>query len=87
MLNSVENDVDLGTNGRISNLASKRPILMDVRSGMKVTLVNDEGKPLKNVDSSGDHDSEDEVESMDNKMASFLASTKLGYGTNSLLEQ
>ncbi|GKD98305.1 hypothetical protein Tco_1382202, partial [Tanacetum coccineum] len=52
-----------------------------------VTLVNDEVKPLANVDSSGDHDSEDEVASVDNEMANFLASKKVGYGTNSLLEQ
>ncbi|GKC36628.1 hypothetical protein Tco_1049012 [Tanacetum coccineum] len=44
-------------------------------------------KPLDKVDSSGDHDSEDEVESVDNEMASFLASKKVGYGTNSMLEQ
>nr|GEY91801.1 hypothetical protein [Tanacetum cinerariifolium] len=30
---------------------------------VKVTLVDDEGKPLEKVDSSSDHDSEDEVES------------------------
>nr|GEX35613.1 hypothetical protein [Tanacetum cinerariifolium] len=42
----------------------------------KVTIVNDEGKPLEKVDSLGDHDSEDEVELVDNKMASFLASKK-----------
>ncbi|GJX56650.1 hypothetical protein Tco_0286547 [Tanacetum coccineum] len=53
----------------------------------KVTLVDDEGKPLNNVNSSGDHDSEDEVESIDIEMANFLASKKVGYGTNSLLEQ
>ncbi|GJV37108.1 hypothetical protein Tco_1409585 [Tanacetum coccineum] len=35
----------------------------------------------------GYHDSEDEVKSVDNEMASFLASKKVGYGTNSLLEQ
>ncbi|GJY20408.1 gag-pol polyprotein [Tanacetum coccineum] len=52
-----------------------------------VTLVNDEGKPLAHVDSSGDHDSEDEVASVDNEMVNFLASKKVGYGTNSLLEQ
>nr|GFA37523.1 hypothetical protein [Tanacetum cinerariifolium] len=52
----------------------------------KVTLVDDEGKPLTNVDSSGDHDSEDEVSSVDNDMAIFLASKKVGYDTNSLLE-
>nr|GEV33849.1 hypothetical protein [Tanacetum cinerariifolium] len=34
-----------------------------------------------------DHDSEDEIESVDNEMASFLASEKVGYGTNSLLKQ
>ncbi|GKF20984.1 hypothetical protein Tco_0069622 [Tanacetum coccineum] len=46
----------------------------------KVTLVDDEGKPLEKVDSSGDHDSEDEVESVDNEMANFLASKKVDYG-------
>ncbi|GJX89521.1 hypothetical protein Tco_0341535 [Tanacetum coccineum] len=53
----------------------------------KVTLVDDEGKPLENVEYSGDHDSEHEVELVDNEMASFLASKRVGYGTNSLLEQ
>ncbi|GKA62889.1 retrovirus-related pol polyprotein from transposon TNT 1-94 [Tanacetum coccineum] len=53
----------------------------------KVTLVDDEGKPLTKVDSSGDHDSEDEVASVDNDMTNFLASKKVDYGTNSLLEQ
>ncbi|GKE32263.1 hypothetical protein Tco_1451585 [Tanacetum coccineum] len=48
---------------------------------------DDEGKPLENIDYSGDHDSKDEVESVDNEMVSFLASKKVGYGTNSLLEQ
>nr|GEW74332.1 hypothetical protein [Tanacetum cinerariifolium] len=40
----------------------------------KVTLVDDDGKPLKKVDYSGDHDSEDKVESVDNHMARFMAS-------------
>ncbi|GKF03619.1 hypothetical protein Tco_0030542, partial [Tanacetum coccineum] len=53
----------------------------------KVTLVDDEGKPLEKVDSSGDHDSEDEVASVDNEIVIFLTSKKVGYGTNSLLEQ
>ncbi|GKC20766.1 hypothetical protein Tco_1022916 [Tanacetum coccineum] len=53
----------------------------------KVTLVNGEGKPLEKVDSLSDHDSEDEVASVDNEMVSFLASKKVGYGNNSLLEQ
>ncbi|GKD56178.1 hypothetical protein Tco_1289565, partial [Tanacetum coccineum] len=46
----------------------------------KVILVDDEGKPLTKVDSSGDPDSEDEVASIDNDMAIFLASKKVGYG-------
>ncbi|GKC41495.1 hypothetical protein Tco_1059217 [Tanacetum coccineum] len=53
----------------------------------KFTLVDDEGKHLENVDSSGDHDGEDEVKVVDNEMASFLASEMVGYDTNSLLEQ
>ncbi|GJZ37566.1 hypothetical protein Tco_0583757 [Tanacetum coccineum] len=53
----------------------------------KVVLVDDEGKPLEKVDSLGDHHSEDEVASVDNEMASILASKKVGYGTNSLLER
>ncbi|GKD75138.1 hypothetical protein Tco_1333420 [Tanacetum coccineum] len=46
----------------------------------KVTLVDDKGKPLTKVDSLGDHDSKDEVASVDNDMANFLASKKDGYG-------
>ncbi|GJV58032.1 hypothetical protein Tco_1459037 [Tanacetum coccineum] len=82
VLNSVENDVDLGTNGGTSNLASKRLILVFL-----VTLVDDEGNPLTKVDYSGDHDIEDEVASVDNDMANFLDSKKDGYGTNSMWEE
>ncbi|GJX95188.1 hypothetical protein Tco_0349774 [Tanacetum coccineum] len=46
----------------------------------KVTLVDDDGKPLKKVDSSGDHDNEEEVASVDNDMENFLDSKKDGYG-------
>ncbi|GJV11564.1 hypothetical protein Tco_1353105 [Tanacetum coccineum] len=112
VLNSVENDVDLGTNGETSNLASKKanssrsslwnvessstnstPIIEKIKKierliiDEKVTLVYDEGKPLTRVVSSGDHDSEDEVASVDNDMANFLPLKKDDYGTNSLLEQ
>nr|GEW07195.1 hypothetical protein [Tanacetum cinerariifolium] len=52
----------------------------------KVTLVDDDGKPLEKVDSSYNYDSEDEVASVDNDMDKFLAN-KDGYGTQSLLEQ
>ncbi|GJT12642.1 reverse transcriptase domain-containing protein [Tanacetum coccineum] len=86
VLNLVENDGDLGTNGGISNLASKKA-KSSGSSFWNVTLVDDEGKHLANVDSSGDHDSEDEVASVDNEITNFLASKKVGYGTNSLLKQ
>ncbi|GJW81181.1 hypothetical protein Tco_0145156 [Tanacetum coccineum] len=81
VLNSVENDVDLGTNGRTSNLFEKQII------DGKVTLVDDEGEPVKKVNYPVDHDSEDEVASVDNYMARSMASEKVGFGTNSLLEQ
>ncbi|GKA14822.1 hypothetical protein Tco_0694468 [Tanacetum coccineum] len=86
MLNSVENDVDLGTSGGSPNLTSRKAntsgFLLE-----NVTLVDDEGKSLKKVDYSGDHDSEDKVASTDNDMENFLTSKKDGYGNNSLLEQ
>nr|GFA87605.1 hypothetical protein [Tanacetum cinerariifolium] len=48
----------------------------------KAILIDNEGKPMRKVDK----DSEDEVASDDNEMASFLAKRD-GYGTQSLLEQ
>nr|GEW30436.1 ribonuclease H-like domain-containing protein [Tanacetum cinerariifolium] len=53
----------------------------------KLTLVDDERKPLTKVDYSGDHDSEDDVASVDNDMKKNLALRNVSYGTNSLLEQ
>nr|GEU91269.1 hypothetical protein [Tanacetum cinerariifolium] len=50
----------------------------------KITLVDDEGKPRDKVDYPGDHDSGDEVESVDNEMTSFLASEKLVMATKFL---
>nr|GEW54493.1 hypothetical protein [Tanacetum cinerariifolium] len=106
MLNSVENDVDLGTNGGTLNLVSKeanssRSSFWNVSSSSlsttsivekiykikiliidgKVTFMDNEGKPLEKIDSSGDYDSEDEVASVDNEMTCFLAK-KDGYGTS-----
>ncbi|GJU79345.1 reverse transcriptase domain-containing protein [Tanacetum coccineum] len=53
----------------------------------KITLVDDDGKPLKKVDHLDDHDSEDEVESVDNDMAYSMASERVGFRTQTLLEQ
>ncbi|GJX91168.1 hypothetical protein Tco_0344494 [Tanacetum coccineum] len=52
----------------------------------KVTLADDESKPLEMVASSCEYDSEDDIASVDNDMSNFLAK-KDGYGTQSLLEQ
>ncbi|GKC18398.1 hypothetical protein Tco_1020548 [Tanacetum coccineum] len=48
----------------------------------KAILVDNEGKPLSKVD----EDSKDEVASVDNDMANFLAKND-AYGTQSFLEQ
>nr|GEY62189.1 hypothetical protein [Tanacetum cinerariifolium] len=112
VLNSIENDVDLGINEETLNLASKEASFNEfsfwnVRSSCtsstpiveifdklerlitdeKLTLVDDEGKPIENIDYSGDHDIDDDVEPVDNEMTSFLASMRVGYGTDRLLEQ
>ncbi|GKD44265.1 hypothetical protein Tco_1268910, partial [Tanacetum coccineum] len=44
------------------------------------TLVDDESIPLTRVDSSGHHDSDDEVATVDNDTVNFLASKDVGYG-------
>ncbi|GJR83268.1 hypothetical protein Tco_0154053 [Tanacetum coccineum] len=50
-------------------------------------LVDKSGNPLKKVEHLGDHDSEDEVASVDNEMTRNLASERIRFGTQSLLEQ
>ncbi|GKD05318.1 hypothetical protein Tco_1180292, partial [Tanacetum coccineum] len=50
-------------------------------------LVDDASNHLKKVEFSGDYDSEDEVASVDNDMARFMASEMVGFDTKSLLEQ
>ncbi|GKA33801.1 hypothetical protein Tco_0720230, partial [Tanacetum coccineum] len=111
VLTSVENDVELGTNGGTSNLASQAtnssgssfwnvdasslsttPVIEKIDKTEKliikekVTLVDDEGKPLEKVASSCNYDSDDDVSSVNNDMAKFMAKND-GYGTQSLLEQ
>nr|GEY81245.1 hypothetical protein [Tanacetum cinerariifolium] len=53
----------------------------------KATLVDDDGKPLKNFEYPDDHNSEDEVELVDNDMARSMATERVGFDTKSLLEQ
>nr|GFB24106.1 hypothetical protein [Tanacetum cinerariifolium] len=80
VLNSVKNDGELGTVDKIGKLEK---LVMDG----KVTLVDDDGKLLKNVDYLGDHDSKDEIESVDNGMAHSMSSESVSLGTKNLLEQ
>ncbi|GJS45967.1 reverse transcriptase domain-containing protein [Tanacetum coccineum] len=108
VLNLVENDVDLCTNGGTSNLTYKKAnssgsSFWNVKSSSTsttpidrmerliingtATIVDDKGKTLTRVDSSGGHDSDDKIASVDNDMANFLASKDIGYGINSLLKQ
>ncbi|GKE31719.1 hypothetical protein Tco_1451041 [Tanacetum coccineum] len=112
VLNSVDNDVELGTNGETTNLVTNEAnssglSFMNVdNSSTSTTPVNDKiekfedllidgqallvdeaGNPLKKVEYPGDYDSEDEVASVDNDMARSMASERVGFGTQSLLEQ
>ncbi|GKA39979.1 hypothetical protein Tco_0732572, partial [Tanacetum coccineum] len=111
-LNSVDNDVEFGTNGGTTNLVnneanSSGSSFMNVKnSSTCYTLIIDKirkfkdllidrraihvdevGNPLKKVECPGDYDSEDEVASVDNDMDCSWASERVGFGTESLLEQ
>ncbi|GJU79583.1 hypothetical protein Tco_1281948 [Tanacetum coccineum] len=59
----------------------------DLLTSGQAILVDEAGNPLKKVEFSGDYDSEDEVALVDNDMARFIASERVGFGTQSLLEQ
>nr|GEW13881.1 hypothetical protein [Tanacetum cinerariifolium] len=110
--NSVDNDVELGTNGGTTNLVNNGANLsgssfMNVDNGSTSTtpvsdkikkfedslidgqaiLVDKAGSPLKKVEYPGDYDSEDDVASVENNMARSMVSERVGFGTQSLLEQ
>nr|GEV31438.1 hypothetical protein [Tanacetum cinerariifolium]GEV31440.1 hypothetical protein [Tanacetum cinerariifolium] len=112
VLNSFDNDVEMGTNEGMSNLnnnmanssgslflkvknssTSTTPIMDKIRKFQNIVidgqaiLVDETGNPLKKVEYLGDHDSKDEVASVDNDMACDLASERTGFSTQSLLEQ
>ncbi|GJV52726.1 retrotransposon protein, putative, ty1-copia subclass [Tanacetum coccineum] len=112
VLNSVNNDVEFGTNGGTTNLVNNRatssgssfmnvdnsssgitPIIdkigkfEDLLTSGQTILVDKDGNPLKKVEFSGEYDSEYEVASVDNDMARSMASERVGFGTQILLEQ
>ncbi|GKC47658.1 retrotransposon protein, putative, ty1-copia subclass [Tanacetum coccineum] len=75
VLNSVDNDVEFGTNGGTINLVN--------------TGATSNGSSFMNVDnsSSGEYDSENEVAFVDNDMARSMTYERVGFSTQSLLEQ
>ncbi|GJZ72536.1 RNA-directed DNA polymerase, eukaryota, reverse transcriptase zinc-binding domain protein [Tanacetum coccineum] len=112
VLNPVDNDVEMGTNGGTSNsdkneAKSRGSSFWNVKNSSTSTtpvmdkigkfanlvidgqtiLMDEAGTPLKKVECPGDHDSDDEVASVDNDMARDLASERTRFGTQSLLEQ
>ncbi|GJU60181.1 retrotransposon protein, putative, ty1-copia subclass [Tanacetum coccineum] len=84
VLNSVDNNVDNTSTTPIIDKIEKFKKLLT--SGQAI-LVDEAGNPLKKVEFSGDYDSEDKVASVDNDMARSLASERVGFGTQCLLEQ
>nr|GEW02563.1 secoisolariciresinol dehydrogenase-like [Tanacetum cinerariifolium] len=59
----------------------------DLHTSWQAILVDKAGNPLKKVECLGEYDIEDEVASVDNDMARFIAYGRIGFGTQSLLEQ
>ncbi|GKA45461.1 hypothetical protein Tco_0738257 [Tanacetum coccineum] len=59
----------------------------DLLTSGQAIIVDKDGNPLKNVVFPGEYDSENEVASVDNDMTHSLTSKKVGFGTQSLLEQ
>ncbi|GKD69937.1 RNA-directed DNA polymerase, eukaryota, reverse transcriptase zinc-binding domain protein [Tanacetum coccineum] len=85
VLNSVDNYVDLVL--VILLLLIKIEKFEDLLISGQVIFVDEAGNPLKKVECPGEYDSEDEVASVDNDMARSMASERVGFGTQSLLEQ
>ncbi|GKA94339.1 hypothetical protein Tco_0816377 [Tanacetum coccineum] len=85
VLNSVDNDVEFGTNGGNTNSVNNGA----TSSGSfgQAILVDKAGNPLKKVEFPGEYDSEDEVASVDNDMARSMTYERVGFGTQSLLKQ
>ncbi|GJV87046.1 hypothetical protein Tco_1530984 [Tanacetum coccineum] len=112
VLNSVDNDVELGTNRGTTNLVNNEATLIgssfmnidnsstrttliidkirkfeELLTSGKDTLVDEDDNPLKKVKYPDDYDSEDEVALVDNDIPYSMASERVGFGTQSLLEQ
>ncbi|GJT62746.1 RNA-directed DNA polymerase, eukaryota, reverse transcriptase zinc-binding domain protein [Tanacetum coccineum] len=78
----------------VENSSTSTTLIMDKIDKFKdliidrqAILVDETGNPLNKFEYPDDHDSEDEVASVDNDMARSLASKRTGFGTKILLEQ
>ncbi|GJU37406.1 retrotransposon protein, putative, ty1-copia subclass [Tanacetum coccineum] len=83
VLNSVDNDVDSGTTSIIEKIGK----FEDLLTSGQVVLVDKAGNPLKKVKFAGEYKSEDEFASVDNDMDRSIAYERVGFGSQSLLEQ
>ncbi|GKA00602.1 retrotransposon protein, putative, ty1-copia subclass [Tanacetum coccineum] len=79
-------NVDNSSSGTTSIIDKIRKFEHLLTSGQAI-LVDKDGNPLKNIEFPGEYESEDEVASVDNHMARSMASERVGFGTQSLLEQ
>ncbi|GJU21321.1 hypothetical protein Tco_1154663 [Tanacetum coccineum] len=77
VLNSVDNDVEFGTNEETTNLVNNGATSSG-SSFMNVDNRSAAGNPLKKVKFLGEYDSEDEVASIDNDMARSMTSKRVG---------
>ncbi|GKB62791.1 hypothetical protein Tco_0918977 [Tanacetum coccineum] len=85
VLNLVDNDVELVL--VLLMLLIKIGKFEDSLIDGQAILVDKAGNHLKKVEYPGDYDSEDEVALIDNDRTHSMASEKVGFGTQSLLEQ
>ncbi|GJZ39154.1 retrotransposon protein, putative, ty1-copia subclass [Tanacetum coccineum] len=79
-------NVDNSSTGTTPIIDKIRKFKELLTSGQAI-LMDEAGNPLKKVEFLGDYDSEDDVASVDNDMARSMASERVGFGTQSLLEQ
>ncbi|GKC22932.1 hypothetical protein Tco_1025082 [Tanacetum coccineum] len=91
VLNSVDNDVEFGTNGGTTNLVnngatSSGSSFMNINNSSTAILVDNAGNPLKKVEFPGEYDSEDEVASVDNDMARSMASERIATSNDDLYD-
>ncbi|GJZ40424.1 hypothetical protein Tco_0586987 [Tanacetum coccineum] len=97
--NSVSEEVETGNKGFISGVEEEgqnfTPLVEKINMfeiqmlDRECVLVDDDNEPQKKVNHSGDQDSKDETEFVNNEMTSYLASkpSRVRCGTKSLLEQ